>query len=88
MFDWLKDFVLSRYMKSLIRYAIAALIGGLLMGAGVPGMPELAAFLELHTETLTEILALILSGLLATWSVAKNRINAKIDKKIIGAKVR
>ena len=87
MIGWLKDFFLSRYMKSAIRYVLAAMIG-YLVGSDIPGFSELGAFIQQHGDKLVDIVAAILAGLLATWSVSKNRINAKINKKIVGGTVR
>lgn len=85
--QWLKDFLLSRYTKSAIRYVLAAMIG-YLVGSDIPGFNDLGAFIQEHGDKLVDIVASLLAGFLATWSIAKNRVNAKINQKIVGGSVR
>jgi hypothetical protein len=78
MWTWIKGLFASRYIKSAVRYVIAIAIGAL-AGQEIPGLADLAEFLKEHSETLANIIALILTGVLGSWSVAKNRENSKID---------
>lgn len=92
LFEKLFSLFDSRFIKSISRYLIAGAIGALFWAAGV--LPEwasaipqfkeafegLAGFLELHQETLAEIIATFLTGILALWSYFKNKANQEVEK--------
>ena len=72
---WLKGLFTNRYIKSAVRYVLAALVG-LLVGSDIPGLADLGAFIETHAGELTDIFAGLVAALLAYWSVSKNMDNA------------
>jgi hypothetical protein len=76
MLEWIKQFFASRYVKSFARYAITAL-ATLLAGSSLPGLAELSGFIETHAGELSEILGVFLMGIVAWWSVMKNKKEAK-----------
>jgi uncharacterized protein YejL (UPF0352 family) len=77
---WIKGLITSRYVKSVVRYLLAAFIAYLNKDMAVPYLDDLIAFLEEHSERLTDIITAILMGLLAGWSVAKNKANQMAEK--------
>lgn len=89
----------SRFIKSISRYLISGIIGAILYAVGVlpewlQGIPavvdaftRLADFLTIHQETLAEIIATFLGGVLLAWSALKNKANAHAEK-LTGVKVK
>lgn len=101
MISWIKKLIANRYAKSIARYAIAVMIGVLSTQIDLPTMPALEElltfiqsalieFLDVNKEQLAELLTAILMAWLGTWTVAKNRANAKIEKNLekFGVKVK
>lgn len=93
MISWIKRLITNRYLKSVVRYGIAAAIGILSTQIDLPGMPAvqellvffqdaLIEFLKVNQEQLAELLVGILSAWLGAWTVLKNRANAKVEKKV------
>ena len=78
MFSWIKGLITSRYVKSFVRYALAALIAYMVP---IPVLTDLATFLQEHADKLTDLITAILVGVLGFWSAGKNSFNAKISKK-------
>lgn len=74
---WLRALLTNRFIKSAVRYLLAGLIT-ILAPIAFPGVPELVEFLQTNLEPIAGIITLLLSGLLAVWSVAKNKANKKI----------
>lgn len=90
MISWLKSLITSRYVKSAVRYLIAMLVVYLNKDYQVPMLGELLTliqsslveFLEVNQEQLVSIITAILMGWLGTWTVVKNKANAKLEKKL------
>lgn len=80
MFEWMKRLVTSRYVKSFSRYAITAL-ATMLAGSQVPGLAELAVFVKANAGELSDILGIVLMGLVGYWSVRKNLHNKDVDEE-------
>lgn len=76
MIDWIQRKVINRYTKSATRYVLMLLVGAL-VGSDIPGVKEVAEFLTTHADTLVELVAAVITGLVATWSAVKNRANAR-----------
>ena len=70
---WIRNLLTSRYIKSVVRYLLAALIASMV---NVPILQPLADLLSANLGDLTNVLAGMLAVLLAGWSLAKNGANA------------
>jgi len=86
LFNLLPVVFTEKLIKSFSRYVLAGLIA-ILAPVAFPGIAELVGFLQQNLNELAEILTLILAGVLAVWTVAKNKANAKLEK-LIGSKIR
>lgn len=78
--SWLKNLIMSRYVKSAIRYAIVALVVYLNKDLNLPYLKELSDFLNQHAEGLTEAISVALIGWVGSWSFIKNHKNAEVEK--------
>jgi len=80
--NWLKKIVMSRYVKSAIRYAIVALVMYLNKDLQLPYLEDLSKFLNDHMDGLVEALSVALIGWVGTWSYVKNHKNAETEKVV------
>jgi hypothetical protein len=79
---WIKGIVMSRYLKSIIRYLLVAFIVYLNKSVDVPYLADLVAFLEEHSERLIEVITVAILGFVGSWSFLKNQQNAKVEKQV------
>lgn len=79
--NWLQKFFTSRYLKSGIRYLLAALTVYLNKDVNIEFLDQLIVFLEEHSDRLADVLTAVLIGWLGTWTTLKNRENSKAEKR-------